>query len=1265
MAGVSAVLIAASRSVDWARGYHRPIATPGPECPSLRPVWLQLRVAPGPLLDWRVPAGDSPGEDFQGLVLRFRGRTGLTQRQLAARLGVHLRSVQAWESGVSYPNAASLQALIAGYLDQGGFAPGQEATEAEALWRRAQQESPRLRPPFEAAWFAGLLEARGAAQPPEAAARPGPSGAWRAQDWGDAPDSLGFVGRAAELARLRRWVLDDGSRLVAVLGLGGIGKTVLATRLARELAPAFERVYWRSVRNAPSFGEWAAGAIAFVSDQQRLPPAGEDARLELLLALLRERRCLLVLDNLELLLQPGERTAGYRPGYGGYGRLLRVLGETDHPSCLVLTSREAPPELGEVGGEASRVRVLELGGLATDEAQRLLGDKQLTGDAAAWGALVARYGGNGLALKVVGETIHQVFGGDIAAFLEQAASGTVFGGIRRLLDGQIERLSALEQEVLRRLATAREPTSFASLAAALGRGVARSAVLEALEALRRRSLVERSEPGPGFTLPSVVLEYVTDQLVERGVAEVLAADGPRALLTSQPLVLAQAKDYIRRAQERLIAAPLLERLAARCGSAEAAGRRLSTLLDELRRRPLEEQGYAPGNVVNLLRLLRGQLHGLDLSGLAIRQAFLQEVEAQDTSLAGAHLAESVLADAFSYPTCVALSADGGHLAAGTTTGEVCLWRVADRTLLATLRAHHGLVLQVALSDDGRVVASGSEDGTVRVWDAEHGRLLATTQIPTGGVRGVALSGDGQLVASGSHDGTVWLWDAQSGRELGRAQGNTSGVRGVALSRDGGLLASGSVDGTVRVWETTSGRLLASLDGHAGATWSVALSGDGQLVASGSVDQTVRLWRTRPQQALATLAGHSGAVWSVALSGDGQLAASASFDGTLKVWGTAGGELLATLLGHSGGVRDVALSRSGDLVASCSYDGTIRLWQAPSGRLLATLRGHTSGVRGVALSGSGRLLASGSYDGTVRLWEAATGRLLHVLHGHASGVWSVALSADGQLVASGSFDGSIKLWETETGRLRLTLHARVNEIWGVALSGDGRLVASGSYDGTMRVWAAGDGRLLATIVGHTGGVWGVALGDQRQVVASGGEDGTVKLWAVDSGDLLMALDGHTGGVWGVSLSGDAGRVASAGEDGVVRVWDVASGRPLASLGGHTGGVWSVAISSDGQLVASGSFDGLVRLWEASTGRLLATLTGHTGAVFSVALSGDRRLLASGGFDGTLRLWDTASGAWLRTLRTDRRYERLDITGLRGITPAQRDALLALGAIDRSG
>src|SRR5207247_10955154 len=80
----------------------------------------------------------------------------------------------------------------------------------------------------------------------------------------------------------------------------------------------------------------------------------------------------------------------------------------------------------------------------------------------------------------------------------------------------------------------------------------------------------------------------------------------------------------------------------------------------------------------------------------------------------------------------------------------------------------------------------------------------------------------------------------------------------------------------------------------------------------------------------------------------------------------------------------------------------------------------------------------------------------------------------------------------------------------------------------------------------------------------------------------------------------------------------------------------------------------------TGQCLTTLQGHTNVVLSMAFSPRSGLLASGSQDGTIKLWETRTGNCLSTLRSERPYERLNISGVTGLTEAERASLRALGA-----
>jgi len=128
-----------------------------------------------------------------------------------------------------------------------------------------------------------------------------------------------------------------------------------------------------------------------------------------------------------------------------------------------------------------------------------------------------------------------------------------------VLHQQVARLTALERTLLIWLAVVREWTSLESLLALLVKRPTRARVLEALEALWRRFLIERGA-GASFTLQVVVMEYVTDALLDHlsGEIRTMAMDH----LHRYALEQAQAKDYVRETQVRVLVRPLVERLRA-------------------------------------------------------------------------------------------------------------------------------------------------------------------------------------------------------------------------------------------------------------------------------------------------------------------------------------------------------------------------------------------------------------------------------------------------------------------------------------------------------------------------------------------------------------------------------------------------------------------------------------------------------------------------------------------------------------------------------
>lgn len=386
-------------------------------------------------------------------LLDARVSLGMTQEEAARVLGVDVRTYRRYESGAVNAGGFDVRhgtraRLLARMAEELGIAPRELVVHAEP-----STGGPHVLPPV---------------------AR--------------------FVGREALIEKLRRWFDGDAPRVIALVAVGGAGKSSVAERVTP--VGAFVWSFYQDPR-VETFIE-ALGAPTGGSQLDRVEQS------------LREMPRLLVLDGLEVAQADGtrDRVRGEIED-PALKRLLRAIAAGVGRTKALVTTRFDPVDLHPWSGEG--FEAIALPPLSPEESASLF---------ERWGlertnTLAERMAGHALSLAVVASYV--AAGGrddDLAIDLREASKADALA--RRLLavlGAYFEMLAASEREVLSALAIFPSGATKQTLAG-LPLETSARAIEQALARLSTLGLV--TPVGTRFALHPFVAQFAKRELGEHG-----------------------------------------------------------------------------------------------------------------------------------------------------------------------------------------------------------------------------------------------------------------------------------------------------------------------------------------------------------------------------------------------------------------------------------------------------------------------------------------------------------------------------------------------------------------------------------------------------------------------------------------------------------------------------------------------------------------------------------------------------------------------------
>ena len=313
-----------------------------------------------------------------------------------------------------------------------------------------------------------------------------------------------FYGRTKELETLSDYIFHQKTRLMAVLGISGIGKTTLVKRFIDLNLQNFDVVIWRNLKLVKSLNSLMTDLLKKISIQNQNILISDEQFTEFF-DLLSRQKCLIVLDDVQNIFISGKIAGQYQKQHTEYQNLFQAIAQTEHQSCLLLISQEKAQEMTALDRELYPIQNLELEGLDNLAGIEIIQEYKLQ-DREYWLNLNNMYLGNPLYLQYISTLIKDIFQDSVSQLIAEE-NLIITEEMKQLFDTSYQRMSNVEKQIVLQISKFDDNVSIEDLKKSCS--LSSIDIINGLQSLKRRYLLNQTKTNNTlFSLPSLFKEYI-------------------------------------------------------------------------------------------------------------------------------------------------------------------------------------------------------------------------------------------------------------------------------------------------------------------------------------------------------------------------------------------------------------------------------------------------------------------------------------------------------------------------------------------------------------------------------------------------------------------------------------------------------------------------------------------------------------------------------------------------------------------------------------